>query len=115
MNTKQISEKLQKIAGTWSLPFTSEKAADLYNFVRDLLTDAIDHSGYEDILYDTFGDDQLFDQLSALESENDRKIAQMIQRQVKSLLDHYGKNPEHFGEELDTDAKLILEDLITLT
>lgn len=99
--------KRKKKAGTWSLPFTEEKASELSAFVEEIETEGFRY--VEDKLYSLYGDDKLFDAIYSLFKPLELQVAKIIKSAIKDLLDDYETNPENFKEELDPAAKEILE------
>ena len=95
----------KKTAGTWELPFTVEEATKLKNLVGDV--EQGNKSQLAQELYDLFGDDELFDDLPNVDS----RVAQIIRKHVKDLLDKYENDPTTFKDKLEPEAEEILRSI----
>ena len=99
----KIAERKKK-AGTWSLPFTVDKASDLEKFVNELKGGA---NPISEELYNLYGDDDLMDDLQTVLP----RAIQIIQKHIRKLLSEYKSDPEDYTEKLDPDAEIILRSI----
>lgn len=104
--------KRKKKAGTWSLPFTPTNATVLENTVNGLKNNDISVHEAKETLSAVYGDDKLFDDLQELINSISSRAADVIRDHVSDLLGHYEASPEDFEEELDPEAKEILERIV---
>jgi hypothetical protein len=104
-------KRMKKFSGTWSLPFTVEKAQTLKDIV-----DWIERGGIKDIvmgkLYDTYGDDELFDEIEIMIDRLSEELAEIIKEKVAVLIDDYDSDPESFKDKMSGLARKILEELV---
>ncbi len=114
------TNKIEKKAGTWSLPDTKNKAEHLQMIIETLQKNegpktVVDIENALDSLY---GDDSLFDSLDELiegkdnDAEcNQQDAAEIIRLHVKGLVMDYKKYPESYNRKFDEDALAILKGL----
>jgi len=75
--------------GTWQLPDTPEKQAELLELMSTDLPVGADATNVTEQLYDLLGDDELFDQLEALaEQDANADARQVIYDRMQMLSDH---------------------------
>ena len=77
------------VEGTWQLPDTPEKQAQLLELMSTELPVGADATNVTEQLYDLLGDDELFDQLEALaERDANADARQVIYDRMQMLSDH---------------------------
>lgn len=101
-NDKVIKPK-EVNEGVWSLPFTAEQADELWRLMQNHLP----CSDAPDMLYNIFGDDDLYDKFFEYEDDDDVRIE--IQDSVKKLLKYYNSEPQSFKNEAEKEALETLE------
>ena len=75
--------------GTWQLPDTPEKQAQLLELMSTDLPVGADATNVTEQLYDLLGDDELFDQLEALaERDANADARQVVYDRMQELSDH---------------------------
>ena len=75
--------------GTWQLPDTPEKQAELLELMSTDLPVGADATNVTEQLYDLLGDDELFDQLEALaERDANADARQVVYDRMQELSDH---------------------------
>ena len=79
-----------KQSGTWALPDVTRKIKDLSDILKNIKRDGLDKRK----LYNTFGDDELFDNVD--KSLDDIKTA--IKNRLSKIIKQYVKNPDEFPE-----------------
>lgn len=82
--------------GTWSLPFTEDKVDEL----EYLMKQPIDPEVASDILYDIFGDDDLFDQINNWADDGADDVRILIKDKLKEYLQQYQENPDSFRTKI---------------
>jgi len=79
----------QLMEGTWQLPDTPEKQAELVRLLSTDLPVGADATNVTEQLYDLLGDDHLFDQLEALaERDANADARQVVYDRMQELSDH---------------------------
>ena len=78
-----VSENKEKVTeGTWSIPDTPEKVKEL----KDLMKQELPAAGAHDKIYHLLGDDELFDELDAMEEKDPKAdVRGMIVRRLDDL------------------------------
>ena len=77
------------LEGTWALPDTKEKQAQLVTLLSQELPVGADATNATEQLYNLLGDDELFDQLNALANKNaDADARQIILARLEELKDN---------------------------
>ena len=78
-----VSENKEKVTeGTWSIPDTPEKVKEL----KDLMKQELPAAGAHDKIYHLLGDDELFDELDAMEEKDPTAdVRGMIVRRLDDL------------------------------
>lgn len=105
-------DKRKKKAGTWSLPFTPTNALVLKNIVTALENKQMTVSAAKENLHAVYGDDELFDELDVLDASITERAAESIRSSVGVLIDDYDTDPENFEDELDPEARNVLNEIV---
>ncbi len=110
-NSFEISASNKKRAGTWSLPYTEEKAKKLAEIIQSLPDgdlSALQKDSLEDELYFVFGDDMLFDDI-----DSGKNVKQKLVLHISKLIQYYKSNPESFRGKFTGNALGILEQIVS--
>lgn len=93
--------------GTWSVPFTLEKA----NKLKSLMAHPLNSKDAKTKVYDLLGNDSFFDQLDWAEKEYHGKddARQDIANAVRRLLKDYHDRPSSFMDKPDQQTLSILK------
>lgn len=82
--------------GSWSLPFTEDKVDEL----EYLMKQPIDPEVASDLLYDIFGDDDLFDNIAHWQDDGADDVRILIKDKLKEYLQQYKENPDSFRTKI---------------
>lgn len=91
--------------GTWSLPFTKQKATKLLQLMAKPLMGGPGGPASK-ALYPLLGSDSFFDEIDGYYTSKD--VRGGIAGEVEDLLRQYAQHPEHFRDKLDDETKKIL-------
>lgn len=112
-NIKQIQNRIKKLNSSWHIPFSTEDAQKLFNYVDSLLMCEIE-TKIEDNIYNILGDDELFDRLHETETRYEEEVASIIRDSVKEIYFQYQRSPETFSDKFEPGALEYLEKIINL-
>lgn len=93
--------------GTWSSPNTVDKALALHK----LMQRPIPANKASDLLYDLIGDDDLFDSIHEIETQDDPTddARHVIQHHIQKMIRNF--DPNDWKSEWDADSIRILQDI----
>ena len=94
--------------GIWTLPETPEQMDTLRNLMSEPLTVSADATNAQEQLYDVFGDDELFDQLSRLAQQDaDADARPLVMARLRELGIDLDSIDSDVDEDLDTDGVMM--------
>ena len=105
---KKVKEKKTMKEGTWSHPYTQEKAQKL----ATLMENPINPKEATDKLYDLVGDDILFDSFHEAEDNKVEDVRPEVRSYIKEILERYNEKPEDFKQKFEDEALEILQSMI---
>lgn len=103
LDSNSLEFEASKMAGTWAIPYNSEKAKELANIIKKF-----DEKEISKNLYDIFGNDELYDKIDSLQEQ----FVDVLKEYVEKLLNSYGKNPDSFKGQFDGESLGILREII---
>lgn len=97
--------------GTWALPNTKEKALKLQELMQKPLKA---NKKVTDKLYDLYGDDNLFDDISDRRYDygTSYDLRFLVATYLNNTIEYYKKSPEKFNLKFDKEALVILENIV---